>query len=378
MKMERVGIVGYYQVKPELDIQASPYEMIFEAVRGALDHAGLKRDDISTVVSATNDFFDGKTISNCFKVESSGSYLKDESKVEMDGAYAAMYGMFRILSGNHKLAMIYGHSVPSCMVYETTRVLETDPTFDRPNGYLNSYTAGGLQMKAYLRASGLKEEDVAKVAVYNLKNAAKNPLAVVEAKQANIKVDDVLKSEMLSTPLRKLMYPILCDSTTALILAPEKLATKITDNPVWITGVGQSQDSYYLGDRDLSTCASMEKAAARAYKMAGITAQDVDVAELFGHTACEDLILAESAGLAKKGKGVSLLEKKLLNPSGGAMAGFNPCSCGLTRMVEAAKQLRGEAEGHQIAGAKKAIASGQLGFCAQSNIVYVLEKGGAK
>ena len=69
MRMERVGIVGYYQTKPGLDVMMSPYEMIFTAVRGALDNAGLKRKDITTVVSATNDYYDGKTISNCFKVE---------------------------------------------------------------------------------------------------------------------------------------------------------------------------------------------------------------------------------------------------------------------------------------------------------------------
>ncbi len=110
--MDKVAIVGYNHVNPTMDLQMSPHECIFEAVRGALDKTGLKRHDLTTVVSCTNDYYDGKTISNCFKVECGGAYMKDESKVEMDGAYAAMYGMFRILSGNHKLAMIYGHSVP--------------------------------------------------------------------------------------------------------------------------------------------------------------------------------------------------------------------------------------------------------------------------
>ena len=99
------------------------------------------------------------------------------------------------------------------------------------------------------------------------------------------------------------------------------------------------------------------------------------MAELFGHTACEDLILAEAAGLADKGKGLSLIDTGKLNPSGGTMAGYTPAANGLTRIVEAVKQIRGEAEGHQISGANKAIASGQVRFCAQNNIVYVLEGG---
>ncbi|MHA1291424.1 MAG: thiolase family protein [Promethearchaeota archaeon] len=375
--MEKVGIVGYYQVKIEKDKMMSPYEMIFEATRGALDYAGLKKKDVSTVVSCTNDYYDGKTISNCFKVESGGAYMADESKVEMDGAHALLYALMRILSGNHRLALVYGTSMPSCFEYESARVLENDPTFDRPVNVLNSYTAGGLQMRAYMKKFGVSEEDIAKVAVHNLKNAAKNPLALAEAQKPNITVEEVMNSEILSSPLRELMYPMLGDSAISCIIAPERLALKITDNPVWITGVGIFNDSYYLGDRDLSLCTSMEKAAERAYKLAGISdpKSEIDFAEIFGHTACEDLILAEAAGLAEKGKGITLLDTEKLNPSGGAMMGYTPAGCGLTRIVEAAKQFRGEADGHQIKGAKKAIATGQVGFCAQNSILFVLEGG---
>ncbi len=377
--MEKVGIVGYYQLKPELDIMMSPYEAIFTAVRGALDSAGLKRKDITTVVTCTNDYYDGKTISNCFKVEAGGAYMKDETKVEMDGAHAAMYGLYRILSGNHKLAVIYGFSMPSCYIYEPVRVLELDPTFDRTMSLLNPYTAGGMQMRAYMKAFGVSEEDIAKVTVQNFKNSAKNPIALPEAKKLDISVQDVLNSEILSSPLRELMYPIPCDGATALILAPKRQSLKITDKPVWITGVGQCQETYYLGDRDLSISISMEKAAEKAYKMGGISdpKSEIDVAEIFGHTSCEELILAEAAQLGERGKGVTLLDSgPSLNPSGGAMSAFTPCACGLTRLVEAARQLLGEADGHQVSGAKKAVASGQVGFCAQNNIIYILEGGG--
>jgi len=376
--MEKVGTVGYYQVKPELDAMMSPYEMIYTAVKGSLNSAKLKRKDITTVVSCTNDYYDGKTISNTFKVEAGGAYMKDESKVEMDGAYAALYGLYRILSGNHRLAMIYGFSMPSCFPYEIARVLETDPTFDRQINLLNPYTAGGLQMKSYMKTYGVPEEDIAKIAVHNLKNSSKNLLALPEAQKAGINVQDILNSRVLSAPLRELMYPTLCDGATAIILAPERQSLKITDNPVWITGVGHCQETYYLGDRDLSVSVSMEKASEKAYKLAEINdpKNEIDVAEIFGHTACEEVILAEATGLCEKGKGVSLLnDGPVLNPSGGAMSAFTPCACGLTRIVEAAKQIRGEAEGHQISDVKKAVATGQIGFCAQNNVLFVLEGG---
>jgi acetyl-CoA C-acetyltransferase len=345
--LEKVGIVGYYQVQPKLDAMMSPYEMIYTAVKGALNSANLKRKDITTVVSATNDYYDGKTISNTFKVEAGGVYMKDESKVEMDGAYAALYGLYRILSGNHKLAMIYGFSMPSCFPYEIARVLETDPTFDRQINLLNPYTAGGLQMKSYMKTYGISEEDIGRIAVQNIKSLSRNPLALPEAQKADISVQEILNSEILSAPLRKLMYPMLCDGATALILAPERQSLKITENPVWVTGIGQCQETYYLGDRDLSVSVSMEKAAEKAYKLAGINdpQKEIDIAEIFGHTTCEEMILAEASGLCEKGKSVSLInEGPVLNPSGGA-------------------------------NVKKAIASGQVGFCAQNNIIFVLEGG---
>ena len=379
--MEKIGIVGYNQVKPDKDIQMSRYEMLFYAIRGALDYAGLKRDELTTVVSASNDYYAGKTISNAFTVEAGGAYLKDESKVEMDGAHAAYYALWRCLSGNHRLALVWADCQPSTFTYGSTRVYETDPTFDRPLSILNDYTAAGLGMRAYMEKFGVSAEDIAKVAVKNHKNAAKNPLALEEAKLPNCTVDDILNSPLLSHPVTELMHASLCDGATALLMAPEDLALKITDNPIWITGVGVNQETYYLGDRDLSVSLSTENAAKAAYKLAGIQdpKKEIDVAEIFEHSAYEELVLAEALGLAEKGKGGSLSSEiggdLPINPSGGAIGAFTPCACGLTRIVEACKQLRGEADGHVVSGANKAIAHGQIGFCAQNNIVFVLEGG---
>ena len=379
--MEKVGIVGYNQVKLSSDANYGRYEMIFEAVRGAIDKAGLKKKDITTVISCTNDYYDGRTISNLFTVEVGGGYMTDESKVEMDGAHGVLYGLMRILSGNHKLAVVWGGSMASCFPYHATKLYETDPTWERPTALVNDITAGGFQMRAYMEKFGISADDIAKVAVKNSKNAAKNPLALAEAQNPNLTVQDVLNSNNYSDPVTELMVAQPCDSMAALLLAPEQQALKITDKPVWITGVGWSQDTYYLGDRDLSTIKSMEDASKKAYEIAGINnpRNEIDVAELMELYAHEELILAEASGLAEKGKG-PILNSEIggdlpINPSGGALGGNPPCATGLIRIIEAVKQLRGEADGYQVSGAKKAVASGQIGMCGQNNILYVLEGG---
>ncbi len=379
--MQKVGIVGYNQVKLYSDANYGRYEMIFEAVRGALDSVGLKKKDISTVVSATNDYYDGRTISNALTVEPGGGYLADESKVEMDGAHAVLYGLMRILSGNHKLAVVWGGSMASCFPYHSARLYETDPTWERPLAYVNDITSAGFQMRAYMEKFGVSAEDIAKIAVKNRKNAEKNPLALAEAQNPNLTVKDVLDSEIYANPVTELMVAQPCDGVAALLLAPEKQALKITDNPVWITGVGYSQETYYLGDRDLSISKSMELASKMAFNAAGVKdpLNEIDVVELFEAYAHEELIFSEALGFAERGKGASVNSEiggdLPINPSGGALGGNPPCATGLIRIIEAVKQLRGEANGYQVKGAKKAIASGQVGMCAQNNILYVLEGG---
>lgn len=382
MEVEKVAIVGYNQVKLYSDANYGRYEMVFEAVRGALDNAGLKKKDITTVISATNDYYDGRTISNSLTVEPGGGYLADESKVEMDGAHAVLYGLMRILSGNHKLAVVWGGSMASTFPYHSTRLYETDPIWERPTTYVNDVTSAGFQMRAYMEKYGVPAEEIAKVAVKNRKNADKNPLALTEAQNPNLTIAEVLESDIYSDPVTELMVAPPCDGVAALLLAREKQAKKITDNPVWITGVGFNQEAYYLGDRDLSTSKSMELAAEVAFKSAGIKdpKNEIDVAELFEAHAHEELIFTEALGIAEKGKGADL-DTEIngdfpVNPSGGALGGNPLCATGLIRIIEAAKQIKGEAKGYQVSGAEKAIASGQIGMCAQNNILYILERSG--
>ncbi|MBU4175560.1 MAG: thiolase family protein [Actinobacteria bacterium] len=376
---KQVAIVGYAQTGYGSYVDASREILVLEAAAGALRSAGISREVLDTVVTATNDYMDGRTISNMRLVEPSGAWFKDESKVEMDGAYAVLYAMMRILSGDHDVAMVIGASQASVYPTYIPGVMMLDPTFDRERWLLNEVSAGALQARAYMDAYGATEEQIAGISVKNLRNAAGNPLAV--RRMPVLTVDDVMDSRMLYSPIRELNAFPPSDGACSVILASSEKAEQITDNPVWIHGVGFSHDSY-LTERPLDKLGSLKQAADRAYAAAGISdAKDqVDVAEVHENFSHEELMAYEALGFCGEGRGSALLESGAtkmngelpVNPSGGALAANAACAAGLARIAEAALQVRGEAGSHQVKGVKTALAHGQTGLCAQENIVFIL------
>ncbi|MBU1669964.1 MAG: thiolase family protein [Actinobacteria bacterium] len=377
----RVAVVGYAQTEHRPRIDSSREMMVYRVTRELLDSAGVTKDRVDTVVSAQNDFLEGRTISNMRTVGPLAAFMKEETKVEMDGAYAALYAYARVRSGLHDVALVAGESMASCYPAYLPAVWALDPTFDRPNGFLNELSAGALQARSYMERYGVSEEQVAGVSVKNLGSAAGNPKACRSI--PGIDLAAVMGSRALYSPLRELNCYPLTDGACALLLAEEKTALEMTDRPVWIQGVGSSSDTYYLGERNLSGCDSLAAAADAAYRMAGISdpRAEIDVAEVHESFSHEELIFYEALGLCGEGEGAGLLESGAtspdgdlpVNPSGGAL-GANPlCATGLIRIVESAMQIRGDAGDHQVPGeVATALAQGQNGLCAQQNVVFIL------
>jgi acetyl-CoA C-acetyltransferase len=378
--MERkVAIVGYAQSRHRENMQKTREDMVFDVCKEALRNAGILREDLDTVITASTDYLDGRTISNVFLSMAVGAFFKDESKVEEDGTMAALYALMRLLAGTHDIALVEAHTQGS--TYNPHQVWEytLDPLFDRQFGIMNDISAGALQARMYMDEYDVSEEHLALVSVKNLTNAAFNPHA--HRKMPDVSMDDVLDSRPYYDPVRELMMPPISDGCCALILASEEKARQITDKPVWIEGVGFYNDAY-LRDRDLGGMRSLELAAKKAYDMAGIEdpLTQLDVAEVSERFSHEEMMIYESLGFCRKGGGKNMIEKGItdisgelpVNPSGGALGADPVCATGLVRMVEAARQIRGECDGYQVPGAERALVHGQFGLCAQKNAVYIL------
>jgi acetyl-CoA C-acetyltransferase len=382
--MERkVAIVGQAQTKHSEDIGMPRERMLYELVKGLYGQIGITRHDIDTFVLCSNDFQSGRTISNVFEDTPVGAYMKDETKVEADGAWAVTYAATRILSGIYDTALVVANSLGGSE-FRPYLIMDyqLNPTYDRQLGLVNELSSAAFQARSYMDRYGMTDAQLDMIAARLLRNAAKNPNAL-QAK-ADATPEYVAGSDYLYEPLRKLhCYPF-TDGACALLLASAEKANDLADSPVWIKGLGDSIESYYLGERELFRSRSVRLAAERAYEMAGISdpRDQLDVAEVSARFAHQEPIICEALGLFEEGSGGEVAEKGLSEidgempvcPSGGGLGAYPFSAAGAISVAECFRQLTGSAGDAQVANAATAVAHGQDGFCAQHNAVIVLSR----
>jgi acetyl-CoA C-acetyltransferase len=385
---ERVAVVAAAQTRYEPSKpQLNNGELLFDVVEKVVLETGLKFEDqaeegedlfINSIVSCSEDYWAGRTISDMSVHLELGAFAMHATKVAADGAQAVYHGVISILSGKHDVVLVVAHRKES----ETTgRLIENtgfDPFYLRPLG-IDFLGAAALQAKRYMHKYGLNQGQAAKVVVKNLKNAKNNPYA---QRAMDVTIDDVLSSEMIADPIKVLDAKPVSDGACALILAKEEKAKRLTDRPIWITGMGNCYDAHYLGDRDLADCDSLVKAARQAYNMGGITdaRREIHVAELADEYSYQELLWYEGLGFCGRGKGGELMDSGAtemggdlpVSPSGGLLSGVPSGVAGMSRVAEAFLQLRGEAGKRQIEGAEVALAQGVTGACGQSQCVIIL------
>lgn len=377
---ERAAVVGWAQTKhaPRY-VEYLPAELVADAVRNALTQNKIDIKNVDMVIGAGCDMIDGRSISNVFVTEAQGAHLKDESKIEEDGAYAAYYAAMRIMAGGGDLAMVVAYGKFSESGPDIYSGLIGEPFYHKPLG-LNAVNIAALQARAYMEKFKITQEQTARVSVKNHRNALKNPNATIAGDWT---VEDVLTSPMIADPLHKLDCSPSSDGACVLFIASEKVARRYNKKPVWIRGIGQYNDSYYPGHRDLTQLISAKDAAKRAYAMAGIKepAKEIQIAEVMEPFGFYELMLCESLGFCEKGQGGKFIDWEIsypagripVNLSGGAISACPSLATGLVRMAEACAQLTGTAGGMQTSKpVKNAVTHAASGLGMQSNIVYVL------
>ncbi|MCE4626115.1 MAG: thiolase domain-containing protein, partial [Desulfurococcales archaeon] len=280
---DRVGIVGAGMTLFRRRFLETPRELAWEAVKQALDSAGLTLRDIDCVVIGTApDAFDGVHFNGEYLADGAGGFGKPVDRIYIGGGTGVMVPIsawWHAASGHCNTVLAVAEEKMSHAMPHPQYVFAYiwDPILERPLGP-NLIWIFAMEMRRYMHKCGAKKEDIALVSVKNKRNALDHPAAQAAA---NITVDDVLNSELLVWPVNRLDISPVSDGAVALIIAREKVARRITDSPVWIEGVGFTLDNTHWYNRELGYPRYVEYAARMAYRMAGIERpwKEIDVAE---------------------------------------------------------------------------------------------------
>jgi acetyl-CoA C-acetyltransferase len=378
---ERIAIVGagytpFRPVTPEVSFR----EMIFEAAVKAYEDAGIEPNDVSTFVSITEDYVEGTAIADEYVPDQLGAVLKPVHTVTSDGITGLASLVMQLETEQLDLAVIEGHSKASNIDYPAhIEAFALDPIFARPLGFHPRYVAG-LEMRAFLEETGNTEEQAAMVAVKNRRAALSNPLAAYPAK---LTLDDVMASRPEAEPLKRGDVASLADGAIVLVLARESKLSQIKGRPVFIRGIGWSQDSPNIEERDFYRAAYAEQAAERAYRMAGIRdpGSEIDFAEVDDTFSYKQLQHLEALGLALPGESGQMLERGMfdasgilpVNVSGGNLGcGAAHDTSGLRSILEVVLQLRGTAGERQLPKVRTGLAQSWRGLPTATGGVAVL------
>ena len=361
-----VGIVGVGQThhaRRRTDV--SQAGLVREAVDRALADANLEIGDIDTIVVATGPvLFGAVNHPELWVANAIGAQGKPLLRVTSGGGAGfagALAGYYQVAGGyaERTLVVAYDKLSEGPLQYSISTLY--DPFWGR------EFAVGIMGFSAaYWRARmdvlGHTEEAAALVSVKNRTNAMANPYAHMKKE---VTVDEVLNSKPLCWPIKLLDVPPISDGAAAIVLSSEKYAAKSTDRPAWINGIAYYCEADNAPERSLMISEPLALAARAVYRSAGITnpRRQFDVVEVQEPYSCFELNYYESLGLCPPGQAAELIASGAtqldgdipVNPSGGCM-GANPIGAvGVIRLIEAATQVMGRNESHQIKDAKKAL-----------------------
>jgi acetyl-CoA C-acetyltransferase len=383
----RVAIIATGQTKHtarRLDVNIR--ELITEAVTRALQDADLTMKDIDAVLLGNMEPFEGFLFPELWAVEGWGGYLKPSVKFNTGGTVGtttAIAAYYYVASGIYDTVLAVGFQKQSEGHTQTAITTVGDPIWER------SFMAGAIgnfavMATTYMHESGVTEEQAAKAAVKARRNACNNEYAHLQ--MPNITVEEVLKSEMLAYPVKRLDMCPQSDGAAAVIFAEESKAERLSPQPAWIKAVATAHEQQYMGDspKRLAEMRSLIAASSRAYRHAGITnpRKELDVAEIYEVASFAELAMYENLGFCERGEGGKLIDAGItemtgelpVNPSGGVMA-TNPIGAtALIRVAEAALQIMGKAGRRQVQGARTALATGYGGNAWTDLLILSKEK----
>ncbi|MET0149718.1 MAG: acetyl-CoA acetyltransferase [Acidimicrobiales bacterium] len=366
----RVAIVGAALSDVGRVDDRTPFELHYQATSRALADAGLTRDDVDGLYSCGLG-----SLAPVEVAEYLGLRPAHFDSTQVGGA------SWEVMVGHAVAALQAGMAETIVLVYGSTT--RADLKAGRRRANLSFGSRGPTQFAApwghtlisqyamatrrHMHEFGTTIEQLAEVAVSTRFNAGLNPDAYY---RDPLTVDEVNASTMIADPLTKLHCCIRSDGGGAVVLTTAERAADCAKVPVWVLGTGEAISHTTMSEWDDFTESPCVRSGADAFRRAGIGPEDVDVCQLYDAFTYMVVATLEGLGFCPKGEGGPFVADGRLrvggvlptNTDGGGLSACHPGMRGLFLLVEAVKQLRGEADGRQVDGAEIACVNATGGW----------------
>jgi acetyl-CoA C-acetyltransferase len=383
--MPRVGVIGIGHGRFGRRSDATVQELAFEAFRLAIRDAGIDRDEIdASVVAAVPEYHKQRSVAGVVQ-----EYLNLNPKPTWltevacaSGSAAIRTAWMAITSGLHRVVAVIG-----CQKMTELSTAEILALMGRV-GEVQWESVFGTTFPGYyamfaarhMHEFGTTREQLAQVAVKNHHYGAMNPNALF---RKEITVEKALASEPVASPFCVMDCCANADGAVCLILAEESRARALRQDPVWLDGVGCATASMSVLRRgDLVGLPSAQEASRQAYRMAGVDARSIDVAEVHDCFTIAEIMAYEDLGFCAKGEGGQFIADRrsyiggdvAVNVDGGLKAKGHPIGAtGVSMAHEVVTQLRGTAGERQVPNASVGLTH-NVGGIGQYTFVHVFRR----
>jgi len=363
--MAKVGIIGVGQSAFVRGYPGSVRELAFEGFRDAMKDAQISAKDIDASIVCSAPEYDKQRSPAGVFAEYLGLIPQPTCYLESLCSSSSMglrFAYSLVKSGLHDVVAVIGFqkmSEISSAESQERMGRGADIQWESPFGtMMPAYYA--MYARAHMERYGTTPEDLARIRVKAATYGQINEKAVYRKP---------VTFEMFSDPENPMSNPVAsplrvgdccanADGSSCVIVANEEKARAFSKKPVWILGLGAASTAVNLAGRDLFTGLTVaQQAGEQAYRMAGITAKDIDVAEVHDCFTIAEMMAYENLGFAKPGEGKELIKSKEtykegsipVNVDGGLLSKGHPIGAtGGSQIRTIVLQLRGEAGDMQV------------------------------
>jgi len=248
--------------------------------------------------------------------------------------------------------------------------------YEAPYRPMNPVSSYALAAARYMHQFGATREQLGAVAVAARQWASLNPEAF---KRDPLTIDDYMVSRLVSDPLSVLDCCLVTDGAAAVVMTRMDRARDLRRPPVAVLGAAAETHHREIGWLDDLTVTAARRSGERAYVRAGVGPTEIDVVQVYDAFTINTILFLEDLGFCPKGEGARFVEGGRIAPggtlpvntNGGGLSCCHPGMYGLFTIVEATRQLRGEAGDRQIAGAELALAHGNGGVLSSQATVIL-------